>query len=105
MSTVETLRLAVGLGHAVRLATRSGTPVLDGVLAVRHTVQAALVGRTGSADAHTASALVDVLHGASMVPVAVLGGRLRGYAAVQVMLAAVLTAAEISAVGSGRRRR
>ncbi|MGD3261489.1 hypothetical protein QT366_22530, partial [Xanthomonas citri pv. citri] len=69
MRAVENLRLIVAAGHAVRLVGGRGTPVLDGVLAVRQTVQAVLVGRSDSADAHTASAVVDVLHGASMVPV------------------------------------
>lgn len=105
MRTVEVLRLAVAGGHAVRLVGRRGTPVLDAVLAVRQTAQAVLVSRSGSRDAHTASAVVDVLHGASMVPVALLGGRLRGFAAVQVLLAAVLTVAEVAAVGHGHGRR
>ncbi|MFJ4219945.1 hypothetical protein [Curtobacterium luteum] len=104
MSAAEFLRAAVGTGHAVRLLARRGTPVLDGVLAVRQLGQAALVERAGTADAHTASALVDVLHGASMVPVALLGGRLRRFAALQVVLAVTLAVAEVAAVGHGRRR-
>ena len=105
MSTVETLRLVVATGHAVRLVGRRGTTVLDAVLAVRQTGQAALVGRSDSPDAHTLSAVVDVLHGTSMVPVALFGGRLRGYAAVQVLLATALAVAEVAAVGQGHGRR
>lgn len=104
MSSVEALRSAVAAGHAARLIGRCGTPVLDGVLMARQTTQAVLVSRSGSADARTASAVVDVLHGASMVPVALFGGRLRGYAAVQVLLAAALAVAEADAVGRGRGR-
>lgn len=103
-SAAEALRAAIGAGHALRLLARRGTPVLDGVLAVRQLGQAVVVARSGAADAHTASALVDVLHGASMVPVALLGGRVRRYAAVQVLLAAALAVAEVTAVGRGRRR-
>lgn len=105
MSAAEVLRLAVAAGHVVRLVGRRGTPVLDGVLVVRQTVQAALVTRAGSADAHTASAVVDLLHGASMVPVVLLGGRLRGFAAVQLLLATVLAGSEVAAVGRGRHQR
>ncbi|WP_242089883.1 hypothetical protein [Curtobacterium sp. DN_7.5] len=104
MRTVEVLRLAVAGGHAVRLLEPRRTPVLDAVLAVRQTAQAVLVSRSGSPDAHTASAVVDVLHGVSMVPVALLGGRLRRFAAVQVVLAAALAVAEVTAVGRGRGR-
>lgn len=98
MRSVEVLRLAVAGGHVVRLLGRRGTPVLDGVLAVRQTAQAVLVNRAGTPDAHTASALVDVLHGTSMVPVALVARR-RGFAAAQIVMAAVLAVAEVRAVG------
>jgi len=97
------LRVAVGVGHACRVVQGSPTPVLDAVLAVRQVGQAVVVGRSGTADAHTASAAVDTLHAASMVPVALVGGRLRGFAAAQVVLAVVLAVAEVAAVGRGRR--
>lgn len=100
---VELLRAVVGAGHAVRLLSGGPTPVLDGVLAARQLAQATVVARAGTGDAHTASAAVDVLHGASMVPVALVGGRLRRFAAVQVGLAVVLAVAEVAAVGRGRR--
>jgi len=91
----------VGTWHAVRALRGSDERVLDGVLAVRQLGQAALVLRSGSSDAHTLSAAVDALHGASMVPVALVGGRRRRFAAGQVLVAAVLAIAEVRAVGRG----
>jgi len=102
-SLVEVLRLAVGVGHAVR-ATRGKQPVLDSVLAVRQVAQAALVGRSQRAEAHTLSAVVDAVHGATMVPLAVLDPRRRAFALGQVGIAVALTIAEVAAVGTGRRR-
>lgn len=100
---VEVLRVAVGVGHAVR-ATRAEHPVLDSVLAVRQVGQAALVGQSQSAEAHTLSAVVDAVHGATMVPLAVLDRRRRPFALGQIVIAVALTIAEIAAVGTGRRR-
>lgn len=101
---VEVFRAAVGVGHAVRALRGGGQPVLDAVLAVRQIGQAVLVGRTGSADAHTASAVVDALHGVTMVPLAVLDPRRRAFAGGQLWIALMLTVAEVVAVGSGGRR-
>jgi hypothetical protein len=95
------LRTVVGIVHGVRAVRGSAEPVLDTVLAARHLAQAVLVERSGSADAHTLSGVVDVLHGASMVPVAVADRRRRGFAAGQVVTALVLTIAEWTAVGTG----
>lgn len=100
---VEGLRAVVGLWHGVRALRGSDERVLDGVLAVRQLVQAAVVLRIGSPEAHTASAVVDLAHGASMVPTALLGRRRRRFAAVQVWTALALAVAEVRAVGSGRR--
>lgn len=100
---VEILRVAVGVGHAVR-ATRAEQPVLDSVLAVRQVGQAALVARSDSADAHTLSAVVDAVHGATMVPLAVLDPRRRAFALGQIVIAVALTIAEVATVGTGRRR-
>lgn len=107
---VDVLRVAVGIGHAVRVVRGSAHPVLDSVLAVRQVGQAALVGRAdlvgrgGSADAHTLSAVVDVVHGATMVPLALFDPRRRAFALGQVLIAVALAGAEVAAVGSGRRR-
>lgn len=103
-TTVEVLRAAVGVGHAVRALSGGAQPVLDSVLAVRQLGQALLVGRAGSADAHAASAVVDALHGATMVPLAVLDRRRRAFAVGQLWIALALTIAEVAAVGTGRRR-
>lgn len=101
--TAVALRLAVGVGHALRVVRGSRTPVLDTVLAVRQVGQAVVVGRSGTSDSRTASAAVDTLHAASMVPVALVGGRLRRFATAQLLLAVVLAVAEVTAVGRGRR--
>lgn len=104
---VETVRAAIGVGHAVRVLRGSAHPALDTALAVRQIGQALLVGRAGSgragsADAHTLSALVDALHGASMVPLAVADPRRRRFAAAQIGISLVLVVAEGLAVGAGR---
>lgn len=76
--------------------------MLDRVLGVRQLAQAALVLRAGSAEAHTVSAVVDALHGATMVPLA-LDPRRRRFAVRQFWIALLLTVAEVAAVGHGRR--
>ncbi|WIB00215.1 hypothetical protein [Curtobacterium sp. MCBA15_012] len=100
---VEAVRVAVGLVHLV-LAGRRGAVHrgLHGVLAVRQLGQATVVARVGSPEAHTASAVVDVLHGATMVPLAIAPGY-RRFAVGQAVLAVVLAVAEVAAVGRGRR--
>jgi hypothetical protein len=91
--------------HLVRaLRVDDPHPALDRVLGVRQLAQAALVLRSGSADAHTLSALVDALHGATMVPLA-LDPRRRRFALGQAVTALVLTVAEVAVVGRGRRHR
>lgn len=102
-SGVEAFRAAVGIGHAVRAARGGGQPVLDVVLAARQLAQAGLVGRAGTPDAHTLSAVVDTLHGLTMVPLAVADRRRRRFALGQLGIALVLVIAECAAVGSGRR--
>lgn len=105
-AAVESARSALGAVHAVRALRGRPTPVLDAVLAVRQLGQAVLVRRSGTPDAHTASALVDALHAASMVPVALVSRRLRRFATVQLVVAVALAVAEVAAVGrSGRRSR
>lgn len=94
MTMVEIARVAIGVGHAVRVFRGSPNPALDVVLAVRQVAQAVLVERTGSGDAHTLSAVVDTLHGVTMIPLAADPRRRR--------FAAGLAIAEVAAVGSGR---
>ena len=102
-SVVEAGRAALGVWHLSRAVRGREHAVLHGVLGVRQLVQAALVARAGTADAHTLSAVVDALHGTSMVPLA-LDPRRRGFALQQVWIAAALTVAEVALVGRGRRR-
>lgn len=100
---VEVVRAVVGVAHLV-LAGRRGAPhrVLHGVLAVRQTGQAAITARIDTADAHTAGAVVDVLHGATMLPLLLLP-RFRRFALGQAVLAVLLAVAEVASVGRGRR--
>jgi hypothetical protein len=100
-TTVEIARAAIGVGHAVRVFRGSANPALDVVLAVRQVAQAVLVGRTGSGDAHTLSAVVDTLHGVTMVPLAA-DPRRRRFAVGQLWISAGLAIAEVAAVGPGR---
>lgn len=72
-------------------------------LGVRQLVQAALVARAGTGNAHTVSAAVDAVHGVTMVPLT-LDPRRRGFALQQVWIATVLTVAEVAVVGRGGRR-
>lgn len=102
MTMVEIARAVIGVGHAVRVFHGSANPALEGVLAVRQVAQAVLVGRTGSGDAHTLSAVVDSLHGLTMVPLAVADPRRRRFAVGQMWISAGLAIAEVAAVGSGR---
>jgi hypothetical protein len=102
-AVVELARAALGLWHLSRAARGYDQVVLHGVLGVRQLAQAALVARTGSGNAHTLSAVVDALHGATMVPLAV-DPRRRRFALDQLWIAAVLAIAEAAVVGRGGRR-
>ncbi|PCN48922.1 hypothetical protein Csp2054_04960 [Curtobacterium sp. 'Ferrero'] len=102
-AAVESVRSALGAVHAIRALRGHPTPVLDAVLAVRQLGQAVLVRRSETPDAHTASALVDALHGASMVPVVLVSRRLRRFATVQLVVAVALAVAEVVAVGRPAR--
>lgn len=70
-AVVELARAGLGLWHLNRAVRGSDQAVLHGVLGVRQIAQAALVARAGSGNAHTLSAVVDALHGATMVPLVV----------------------------------
>ena len=96
---VEVARAVLGVAHLM-LAGRRGAPhrVLHGVLAVRQTGQAAITARIGTADAHTAGAVVDV----TMLPLLLLP-RFRRFALGQALLAVLLAVAEVASVGRGRR--
>jgi hypothetical protein len=101
-SFVDAGRLASPVSSSVR-----SDPFLAGVsrvLGVRQLVQAFLVGRSGSAEAHTLGALVDAAHGASMLPFVFLRGRRGAFARTQLVVAVVLTCVEIALVGSDRTR-
>ncbi|QYI96078.1 hypothetical protein K0028_10125 [Curtobacterium flaccumfaciens pv. flaccumfaciens] len=102
-AVVELARAGLGLCHLSRAARGSDQAVLHGVLGVRQLAQAVLVARVGSGNAHTLSAVVDALHGATMVPLAV-DPRRRRFAVDQLWIAAVLAIAEAAVVGRGGRR-
>jgi hypothetical protein len=111
---VELGRAALGVRHLVdagleaRRASRGeptpGTVAFSRVLGVRQIVQAALLLRSGSPNAHTLGALVDATHAISMVPLLLLDRRRRSFAVSQLLVALLLTAVEITLVGVGGRR-
>ncbi|WP_282819553.1 hypothetical protein [Curtobacterium flaccumfaciens] len=103
-AVVELARAGLGLWHLSRAARGSDQAVLHGVLGVRQLAQAVVVARAGSGNAHTLSAVVDTLHGATMVPLAVGDPRRRRFAVDQLWIAAVLAIAEAAVVGRGGRR-
>ena len=74
------------------------------VLGVRHLVQAALLLRAGSGNAHTLGAAIDAGHAVTMVPLMLLGGRWGRIGRRQFWLATGLAVAEIALVGTGRKR-
>lgn len=94
-SAVEGGRIVLGAVDLVAPgAITPGTPFPDGlyrVLAVRQVVQGLLAGRLLG---HRTSAVVDGLHAASMVVVALASTRFRSAALVQVGLGSVFAAAE-----------
>lgn len=103
-AVVELARAVLGLWHLSRAARGADQAVLHGVLGVRQVAQAALVARAGSGNAHTLSAVVDALHGATMVPLAAADPRRRRFAVDQLWIAAGLAVAEAAVVGRGGRR-
>jgi hypothetical protein len=102
---VEVLRAGIGVAHLLGARRSLGRPAALGrVLGVRQLAQAGLLLRTGSADAHTVSALVDATHGVTMVPLALLDPQSRRFAVRQLWIATALTVLEVALVGRGRRR-
>lgn len=106
-TSVEAARAAIGAVHLLRARKHgAGTwpVVFHRVLGVRQVVQALVVGRTDTGDAHTVSAAVDAAHAVTMLPMLLLGRRARRIGAGQFAIALALTVAEIALVGRGRRR-
>lgn len=103
-AVVDLARAGLGLWHLSRAFRGSDQAVLHGVLGVRQLAQAVLVARAGSGSAHTLSAVVDTLHGVTMVPLAVADPRRRRFATEQLWIATVLAVAEAAVVGRGSRR-
>lgn len=101
-TVVEVGRAVLGVWHLGRALRGRDQRVLHAVLGVRQLAQAGVVARAGGPDAHTASAVVDALHGTTMVPLALLAPRRRRFAVEQLWIAAVLTIAEVGVVGRGR---
>ncbi|PZF55325.1 hypothetical protein DEJ23_12620 [Curtobacterium sp. MCSS17_008] len=102
---VEALRAGIGVAHL--LASRGSTgrvAVFGRVLGVRQLVQAGLLTRAGSPEAHVLGAAVDATHGVTMVPLIALDPRARGFAVRQLVVAVLLTALEVGLVGTGRGR-
>jgi hypothetical protein len=114
-TALEAGRAALGVLHLVRSRPRAAakhgevgpdpTRAFDRILGVRQLVQAALLTRSGSPNAHTLGALVDLVHAISMLPLALVDPRRRRFAAEQFFVALLLTVLEIWVVGTGSRRR
>ncbi|MFD1722469.1 hypothetical protein [Amnibacterium endophyticum] len=106
MAPVELIRIGLGVRSLTERPSRAfGRPasgVEGGVLrflGVRQVVQGVVVGRTGW---HALSASVDLLHGSSMVLLAIAQPRRYGKAAgAQALTAAVLVALEVAASRRG----
>ena len=102
---VEGLRAGIGVAHLLASRGSSGRVAVFGrVLGVRQVVQAGLLTRADSPDAHVLSAAVDATHGVSMVPLIALDRQTRGFAVRQLAVAVLLTALEVGLVGTGRGR-
>lgn len=112
---VELGRAGLGVRHLAD-ARRSGADHVSGqpsrttvafyrVLGVRQLVQATLLARSGTPEAHTIGAAVDTVHAISMLPLMLLDRRRRGIALSQFGIALGLAAAEVLLVGTARPRR
>jgi hypothetical protein len=105
---VEGVRAGLGIGHLAgagrAVDATGGTAAFHRVLGVRHLVQAALLLRAGSGNAHTLGAAIDAGHAVTMLPLMLLGGCWGRIGARQFWLATGLAVAEIALVGTGRKR-
>ncbi|WP_157071502.1 hypothetical protein [Curtobacterium ammoniigenes] len=102
---VEGARAVIGAAHLVAPgrgphATR-GTIAVSRILGARQIVQAILIRRSRTADAHTLGAAVDATHAVSMLPLMLVSGRFRRFAGRQFVTAIVFAVLEISMVGRG----
>lgn len=119
---VEAGRAALGLAHligstprALRARRATETVATSGrtdavapferILGARQIVQAALLLRAGSPEAHMLGAAVDLVHAVSMLPLLLVDRRRRRFAAQQLGVATLLGVIEIGLVGTGGRRR
>ncbi|PYY37995.1 hypothetical protein DEJ16_06660 [Curtobacterium sp. MCJR17_055] len=104
-AVVEVLRAGIGVAHLLGARRALGRPaVLGRVLGVRQLAQATITGRAGTPEAHTLGAVVDAVHGLTMVPLALFDRQSRRFAVRQVWIATLLTVLEVALVGTGRRR-
>ncbi|ROP63633.1 hypothetical protein EDF24_0658 [Curtobacterium sp. PhB130] len=103
-SAVEAARLVLGGLHLVRAGAAPRTAVFYRVLGVRQLAQAALLLRARSGDAHTLGAAVDATHAVTMLPLMLVGGQWRRVATSQFWIATALAVAEVTLVGTGRKR-
>ncbi|WP_144765045.1 hypothetical protein [Curtobacterium sp. 9128] len=101
---VESGRGALGAGHLLRPGHDRHVAVFNRVLGVRQLVQAVLLLRAGSGNAHVLGAAVDATHAVTMVPMMFVGGRWGRIAVRQFLIATALAVAEVALVGTGGRR-
>ncbi|OIH92333.1 hypothetical protein [Curtobacterium sp. MCBA15_001] len=102
-TVVEGVRAVIGAVHVIRAGSDRSTATFHRVVGLRQVAQAGITARVGSGNAHTVGAAVDVLHGATMLPLLLAPAPWRRVAGRQLVIAVVLAVAEIVAVGTGRR--
>lgn len=90
------IRMSIGVRALSGSPRRAGGPTgaVLRILGARQVLQSAIVARTGW---HGLSAVVDLLHGASMLVLLALAPRWRRFAATQAAAAAALAALELRA--------
>ncbi|WIB60370.1 hypothetical protein DEJ13_00665 [Curtobacterium sp. MCLR17_007] len=103
-TVVEGARAVLGALHLIRAGSDPATATFHRVLGVRQLVQAGVLSRAGSGDAHTLGAAVDATHAVTMLPLMFVGRRWRRVAVGQFVIALALAIAEVALVGSGRKR-
>ncbi|WP_146244857.1 hypothetical protein [Curtobacterium sp. MCBD17_028] len=111
---VEVMRGGLGVLHLLAArggapdratgARRGGVAAFHRVLGLRQLVEAVVLRRVDTPDAHTVAAVVDATHAVSMLPLLLVGGRWRRLGASQLVIAVGLGVAEALLVGRGRRR-
>ncbi|MGU3411347.1 hypothetical protein ACLBWP_14665 [Microbacterium sp. M1A1_1b] len=102
-TAVEGARAVLGALHLIRSGRDRRTATFHRVIGVRQVVQAGVLARAGSGNAHTVGAAIDAAHAVTMLPLLVAPAPWRRVALRQVVLATAFAIAEVALVGTGRR--